>query len=111
MLIGTGCSGLVPHPRSWTKQEKYAAYFFLAAHTANALTTEAHQDYPNQYYETNPILGRHPSDTEIGAYFSLTGVGTLVLCHFYPELRKPVLLGYGAVNTYWAIHDLKLMQE
>jgi len=88
-----------------------AAMFFVVAHTANALTTEGHQDYPDLYYEMNPILGKHPSDMEIGAYFSITGVGTILIAHFWPELRIPLLVGYGGVNTYWAIHDWEMMSH
>ena len=113
LVVGlvSGCTSLMPHPRPWTNQEKMAAVFFLAAHTANALTTEAHQDHPELYYEQNPILGRHPSDAEIGGYFSITGVGTLLVAHLYPELRMPLLVGYGAANCYWTVHDYKLMKE
>lgn len=107
MLIG-GCS-LVPHPRPWTKREKLAATFFIAAHTANAISTEAHQNQPDLYYETNPIMGRHPSDTEIVMYFSITGIGALLIAHFYPELREPLLIGYGSINTYLTIKDYKMM--
>jgi uncharacterized protein YceK len=108
-LLTTGCASLMPHPRPWTKQEKLAAGFFIAAHAANALTTEAHQDHPELYYEKNPILGKHPSDAEIGTYFSITGVGTLLIAHFYPELRQPLLISYGAANCYWTMHDYKIM--
>lgn len=109
ILIG-GCS-LVPHPQPWTNREKMAATFFIAAHTANAFSTEAHQNRPDLYYETNPIMGRHPSDTEIVAYFSLTGIGTLLIAHLYPELREPLLIGYGSLNTYMAIKDYEMMRD
>ena len=110
-LIFSGCASFLPHPREWTKGEKVAATFFIAAHTVNALTTEAHQDSPELYYERNPILGRHPSDTEIVSYFSLTGVTTLAIAHFYPETRKPLLYGYGGVNCYLAVRDIEMMEK
>lgn len=110
ILGNSGCINLIPHPRPWTKSEKTAAWFFVAAHTANAFTTEAHQNHPDMYYEVNPILGRHPTDSEIAGYFSLTGVATLITTHFYPELRKPVLYGYGGTNLYWTIHDIEMMR-
>ena len=111
VVASAGCTSLMPHPRPWTKREKIAATFFVVAHTVNAFTTEAHQDYPDMYYEMNPILGRHPSDMEIGTYFSLTGVATLLVTHLYPELREPVLYGYGGVNCYWAIHDYQMLER
>jgi len=110
-LFGNGCISLIPHPRPWTKREKIAATFFIVAHTANAYSTEKHQDHSNLYYETNPIMGNHPSDTEIGLYFSITGIGTLILTHLYPELREPMLFGYGGVNTYMTIKDLRMMDR
>jgi len=110
-LLLSGCQGLMPHPRPWTSREKTAAIFFIAAHAANGLSTEAHQDHPELYYEMNPVLGRHPSDMEIGTYFSLTGVATLLVTHLYPELREPVLYGYGGVNCYWTVHDIDLMRQ
>ncbi|HUV85113.1 MAG TPA: hypothetical protein VMV86_05340 [Methanosarcinales archaeon] len=109
-LFSSGCTSLTPHPRAWTTSEKKAAIFYIVAHTANALTTEAHQNQPELYYEVNPILGRHPSDLEIGGYFSLTGIITLGVTHLYPELREPVLYGYGAINCHWTIHDLDMMK-
>jgi len=96
----------MPNPRPWTKSEKMAAVFFIAAHTANAFTTEAHQDRPELHNEINPILGTHPTDTEVIGYFSLTGALALGVAHLYPEIRKPLLIGYGGVNTYWSIHDI-----
>ena len=111
LLITTGCTSIIPHPRPWTKQEKQAAMFFLAAHTANAYTTELHQDQRNLYYETNPILGRHPSDSETNAYFSVTGLGTLLIAHYYPELRERLLWNYFKVNTMASFHDYDMMRN
>jgi hypothetical protein len=111
LLITTGCTSIVPHPRPWTKQEKQAAMFFLAAHTANAYTTELHQDQRSLYYESNPILGKHPSDSETNAYFSVTGLGTLLIAHLYPELRERIFWNYFNVNTSLALHDYRMMRQ
>ncbi len=96
------CAG----PRSWTKQEKNAASFYLLAHSADAFTTS--QLIHKGNYELNPILGKYPSDTEIGIYFSLTTLGILTLSHFYPNFRKPILYGYGGLNAGLAIYNYKL---
>ena len=95
---------MIPHPRAWTKRDKAAAVFFMAAHTANAISTERHLDGRGNY-EINPILGRHPSDRAVNGYFSITGIATMIIVHLYPELREPVLFGYGGINTGLAIHD------
>lgn len=111
ILFLCGCASIIPHPRPWTKREKIAATFFIAAHTADALTTERHQDSPNRYHEKNPIMGRHPSDRDIGVYFSVTGFGALLIAHLYPELREPLLFGYGGVNAYMAIKNINMMRK
>ena len=94
-------------PRPWNKQEKTAAYFFILAHSANAFTTSQLDDNGN-YEKYNFILDKHPSDTEVGIYFSITGGLALALSHFYPKLRKPLLYGYGFLNTCLVIHDYNL---
>jgi hypothetical protein len=106
MLISSlGCAHL-PKRRPWTKQEKAAAVFFVVAHAADAYTTERFRDHG--YTERNPILGKYPSDREIGLYFSITGLAALAFAHWYPKLRIPLLVPYGAVNTGNAIRNRKL---
>lgn len=104
-LLLTACAS----PRPWTKKEKIAAGFFLIAHTADAITTSQLNDNGN--YELNPLLGKHPSDTEVCIYFSITAIGALTLSHFYPNLREPLLYGYGGLNTGLAIHNHKLNKK
>lgn len=105
-----GCS-IIPHPRPWTKREKIALYYFAAGHIGDTFTTYEHQKSPHRYYETNPILGRHPSDRRIGLYFSITGLVTILLCDWYPELRKPLLIGYGTVGAYSAVNNINMMNK
>lgn len=93
-------------PRPWTKREKIAAGFFLLGHSADALTTSQLNDNGN--YEKNPILGKYPSDAKVGVYFSLTGGGIIALCHFYPDLREPLLYGSGILGFRFAIHNYYL---
>lgn len=102
LFLVTSCAT----PRPWTKGEKTAAYFFIAAHFADGYTTS--QSLDNGNYEMNPILGKYPSDSELVVYFSVTGAIALVLSHYKPSLRKPLLYGYGSVNTAFAIHNHQL---
>ena len=111
MIMFSGCESLMPHPRPWTKREKMAAGFFITAHTLNAYSTERHQNHPDCYYERNSLMGKHPSDTEIGVYFSLTGIVALLIAHWYPELREPLLYGYGGLNLGMAISDFEMMKN
>lgn len=111
ILLTMGCSHIKPHPRSWTTGEKAMAGFFIVAHAADAYTTERHQDYPASYEELNPLLGKHPTDSEIAIYFIATGAAALVICHFYPELRYPLLGIYGGVGMGAAWRNWKLIKR
>ena len=103
-----GCASLKPQPRPWNKEEKKCAGFFILAHLADAYTTERYLDNPNNWEAINPTLDEHPSDGKVAIYFSLTGIGSLVLSHFYPQLRQPFLSGYGAFNTSLALYNTRL---
>ena len=98
-------------PRPWTKQEKIAAGFFIAAHGLNAYSTERHQDSPEFHTESNFLLNEHPSDTKIIGYFSITAFLTLGAAHFWPDLRKPLLVSYGLVNTKLAHDDFQRIRD
>jgi len=95
-LILTSCA--------WSTQEKVAGAFFLAAHTANYYSTEKALDNPNNH-ENNPILDEHPSDRKCLVYFSLTGVGALIVAHIWKDARQWILWGYGTVNAGCVVYD------
>ena len=102
VLVFSSCAT----PRPWTKGEKISAYYFCVAHFADAYTTNQMLD--NGYHENNPVLGEYPSDSKVTIYFSLTGAAALVLGHFWPELRKPLFIGYGTLNAGCAIYNSQL---
>jgi len=95
-LLLTSCA-------SWTPREKVAGAFFLVAHTANYYSTERMLD--KGHYECNPALDRYPSDRKCLVYFSLTGIGTLIVAHFWKEARQWILWGYGTVNAGYVVYD------
>lgn len=101
-----GCSTL-PERKPWTKWDKALGAFYLAGHTADAVSTERALDNPNNY-ELNPILGKHPSDTEIAVYMAGTSILVLIVADRVPKLRKPLLLIGGALGAGLAIHNSRL---
>ena len=109
MLAFVGCSHLKPHPRPWTKGEKVLLCFSVAAAGADYYTTERCLD--RGYEEMNPVLGKHPTDTELtligwGCYAAIIGV-----LHLYPELRTPVLFCLTPVNAGFAAHNSTLRED
>jgi len=56
----------------WTKQDTITESVFLSTLAVDAMQTIDIKNHPGMY-ETNPILGRHPSDDQVIAYFITTG--------------------------------------
>lgn len=44
-------------------------------------------------YETNPILGRNPSDVKVRNYFIASGLTTLGAVYLLPKKYRPYLIG------------------
>jgi len=111
LLLLPSCATLKPHPEPWDKTDKILAAYFIVGHTADAYTTERCLDHPDRFYEKNRILGKHPKDHEIVVYFSVTGVGALLIAHLYPEIRPWLLGAYGSVGFYCAHHNYHLIHD
>ena len=105
-IILCSCASSKP----WTKTEKVAAGFFLLGKAADWRTTERWLDRPNSF-ETNPILGEHPSDIKLGIYFPITSLAVLGICHYYPRFRIPLLSLHGVINWGYARHNYRLLEE
>lgn len=103
-----GCAALRPNPQSWTRKEKTAAGFFILAHLANAYSAKRISDDPC-CYEANPFIDGEPSGGEIAVYCSITGFGALILSHYYPKLRVPLLMTYGGINVGLTLYDLSIL--
>jgi uncharacterized protein YceK len=110
IILLSGCAAIDFTPRPWTKGEKIAGAVFIAAHGANWYTTKRHQTFQN-VTELNPVLGDRPSQEEIAGYFLLTGLAGLTVAHFMPDYRYWILGPYTAVNTYFTVHDMRLLKN
>jgi len=110
LMLVPGCASL-PKAKPWTKGEKVGAAFFLAGHAADTYTTIRHQDYPDKFYERNPILGKHPKDHEIYLYGGVTAGLALLICHYVPKLRLPLCIVYGGLGFYLAWGNYKAIKE
>jgi len=81
----------------------------IAASLADGYTTERMLD--EGHYERNPTLGKHPSETTMVAYFSLSTGFKLLLAHLIPEYREVILYGFAFVNGYCAHHNVRLIRN
>jgi len=48
---------------------------------------------PDRFYEQNPILGKHPSETEVNLYFVASYAGQVIIAHYLPSKYRKCWLG------------------
>ena len=99
IILFSGCS--------WSKSEISWGVASTLATGADFYTTSEMLENPNNY-EMNPILGKHPSNSEIFMVLATGQVITLTIAHFFPKLRPYILGGKTAINCEWAIHNSQL---
>ena len=59
----------------------------------------------DNYYETNPILGRDPSDAQIFSYFIARGIAHYHTTKMIPEKYRNIWHGYNILYNYDVIQD------
>ena len=99
VILLSGCS--------WSKSDIAWGVASTLATGADFYTTSEFLETPNNY-ELNPILGKHPSNSEIFIVLATGQVIALTISHFYPKLRPYILGGKTAISCGWAIHNSQL---
>jgi len=83
LIVIQGCV----HYDKWSTADKWREAAYLTVHTADWLQTRnANWD---EYYETNPILGRSPSTGKTDVYFAATGLLHVAVTHILPSDWRP----------------------
>ena len=101
-LLLIGCA-----TRPWTTQEKILLGASCLATVADTYTTTRFLDNEDNW-EINPMLGRHPSDTKVVIYMFSSQMIVVLLAHYFPSLRIPLLGTKTVVNTGFALHNTTL---
>ena len=57
------------------------------------------------YYETNPILGKHPSEAEVVTYFIARGFAHYQATRMIPQRYRNLFHGYNVFYNYNVIRD------
>lgn len=97
-LLG-GCAGQPLSAKEW----KLEAAFLTAGLIDYGQTLDI-KNHPGMY-ETNPLLGRHPSDTRIRNYFIAAGLTHVGVTHLLPRKYREhwqlgtLILQVGAVDN------------
>ena len=101
ILLFTGCATARP----WTTQEKVLLGLSCLAVAANTCTTL--DGMHDGHSETNPIMGKHPSDGTVISVMAITQVATIVIAHYWPSMRSWILGTKTGINTGFAWHDMR----
>lgn len=59
----------------------------------------------DDYYEKNPILGKHPSEAQVVTYFIARGFAHFHLTKMIPQRYRGLWHGYNVVYNYDVIRD------
>ena len=73
----------------WSKQDQQRQLAYTALHMVDWGQTLDIADQPKDYYETNPVLGQHPSRSEVNTYMA-TSLAThwLIARRLTPKKRR-----------------------
>ena len=95
--------------RAWTGEEKAwlgtAVAFTI---TDWATTRDLSRRYNEGYYETNPVLGRHPSTDRVDLHFISAGLAGYFLADYLDEWRLPWLRIWTTAEIYYTNRNLNL---
>jgi len=101
ILFLAGCATAKP----WTTDEKLMLAASCLAVAADAYTTL--DGLHNGNYETNPIMGKHPSDGMVISVMALTQVATTIIAHYWGPWRSMVLGIKTGINAGFAFHNIR----
>jgi hypothetical protein len=89
---------------SWDNTDKYLLALTLVSITADSVTTHESLKHEDTY-ETNPLLGEHPSDRKLVLFSFANMVTVTIVAHLFPTYYRKWFLGivtgikFG--SAYW----------
>lgn len=69
----------------WTKKNTIYQLIYTALHIVDWMQTRFVAKNPERFYELNPLLGKHPSISNVNIYFILTLIGHIVISYTLPS--------------------------
>jgi len=87
-----GCSS------SWTRGDTVRQGAFVALASADWRQTRTIADNPDRWYECNPVIGKHPTKSQVNRYFAATIIGHTMIAALLPKQWRSAwqYLGIGA---------------
>jgi len=102
-LLFSGCATLKPD--LWTKNQMLLQGVATSLKIIDWGQTLDIADKPDQYYETNPILGEHPSKGDVNKWFmGCIGID-LLITHIMPSKYRNYWLGLNILISGYYIEN------
>ena len=77
----------------WSDSDKAWGATALAITAVDMLQTVDISKHPNQFHETNPILGKHPSTAQVYGYFLASAAAGYLVMDSLPSPWRKVFAG------------------
>ena len=109
VILLTGCATFdeFNRPDPWTEDQVVLQGVATALGVMDWKQTLYVADHPDEYYEVNPIIGKHPDRSRVNAYFALVIPARILVTWLIPsEWRKywlgsnMLISGYMVYNNY-----------
>jgi hypothetical protein len=92
----------------WSEADKHRQGIFNVALALDWRQTLQIIKDPNRY-ETNVILGKHPSDSKVNTYFALSMIGHAAVTHVLPSKWRPYWqYTWIVIETDAVIHNARV---
>ena len=93
----------------WTTEDIMLEVTALGLKAIDWRQTRTIAKHPNLYWETNPILGEHPSIEAINRYFITTALGHVFITHLLPQkYRKYWQLLWIGISANCVYHNYRI---
>ena len=109
ILIALALVGTTAQAQSWTAEERAwgaVAGTFLLADWATTRYGTRHWD--QGYYETNPVLGRHPHRDRVDLHFLMVIPAVYLFADYLPAYRREFLMGVTAIELGYVAKNLRI---
>jgi len=89
----------------WSKLDISREVVWQTVHYMDWMQTRQIARHPEEYHEENPILGKHPSVSEVNQYMVASAIGHVIVANYIPD----VIRGIGLPES-WASSSRMVFQ-
>lgn len=104
-LLFSGCASFDLRPDPWTRDQKIMQGTASLLNIIDWGQTLDIVDKPDQYYETNPYLGDHPSRGKVNRYFACSMAAKILTTHLLPSNLRKYWLGSNIMVSGYYVNN------